>query len=345
MSKVKVLVVDDSPVIQQILTEILSADTRIKVVGVASDPYEAREKIKLLQPDVLTLDVEMPKMDGITFLSKVMRLRPMPVVMISTLTEKGAPVTLQALELGAVDFLAKPQVGSGQDLSIYAEVIIEKVLMASQANITALDYEEEVSIKPVASGAKLKTNFLCAVGASTGGTEAIKEVLMKMPEDCPPMVMAQHIPATFSTSYSQRLNNTCPITVFEAEDGQPIKQGCAYLAPGDKHLKIRKSAVGYECVLDDGPVVNRHKPSVEVLFDSVREVAGNKAMGVILTGMGADGSEALLRMKEAGCKTIAQDEGTSVVWGMPGVAVKLGAASEVLPLWKVADAIVKEATR
>ncbi|MFL0797364.1 MAG: chemotaxis response regulator protein-glutamate methylesterase [Cellvibrionaceae bacterium] len=348
MDLIKVLVVDDSPVVQNVLSEIISSDARLKVVGVAADPYEAREKIKLLNPDVLTLDIEMPRMDGITFLSKLMRLRPMPVVMISTLTEKGAPATLQALELGAVDFLAKPQVSSGTDLKDYTEVIIEKIIMASQCNVQALAAENEHEFEPsekIKPNQQVKAGLICAIGASTGGTEAIKEVLLRMPVDGPPVVLAQHIPAVFSTSYAKRLDDNCDVKVFEAEDGQAIEPGCAYLAPGDKHLKIKKVGGSYRCVLDDGELVNRHKPSVEVLFDSVREVAGKNAVGVMLTGMGADGSEALLRMREAGCETIAQDEATSVVWGMPGVAVKLGGASQVLPLWNVAKAIMSIATK
>lgn len=343
--KVRVLIVDDSALVRSLLTDILSSDARIEVVGSAHDPYEAREMIKQLHPDVLTLDVEMPKMNGIAFLRNLMRLRPMPVVMISTLTHAGAPVTLEALALGAVDFLPKPRDQGAAGLAVYRDAIISKVLCAATANISALEAPAAASgqLLGVKPGQQLRHNFICAIGASTGGTEAIKDVITRMPADCPPLVLAQHIPAVFSTSFAQRLNNNALINVYEAEDGQPIKSGCAYIAPGDKHLKIRKSSYGYACVLEDSEPVNRHKPSVEVLFDSVMKVAGKNAMGVILTGMGADGSHKLLEMRQCGCHTIAQDKASSVVWGMPGVAVEIGAAEQVLPLAQIAAAILKNA--
>jgi two-component system chemotaxis response regulator CheB len=341
---VKVLIVDDSALVRSLLTEILNSDPRLTVVGAAHDPYEARELIKQLKPDVLTLDIEMPKMNGIAFLKNLMRLRPMPVVMISTLTHAGAPETLEALAIGAVDFMPKPKDQGAAGLSQYRDVIISKVCCAATANIQALEIgkaKERVTAR-VASGKQLKRNFICSIGASTGGTEAIKDVLMGLPKQCPPIVIAQHIPAAFSTSFAERLNNNAAIGVCEAQDGQPIQAGWAYLAPGDKHLKIARSSYGYSCVLDDGPLVNRHKPSVEVLFDSVMRVAGKNAMAVMLTGMGADGSHKMLELKQAGCTTVCQDQASSVVWGMPGVAVEIGAADHVLPLGRVADSIMRE---
>lgn len=340
---IKVLIVDDSALVRTLLTEILQSEPAIEVVGAAQDPYEAREMIKQLSPDVLTLDIEMPKMNGIAFLSNLMRLRPMPVVMISTLTHAGAPATLEALELGAVDFLPKPKGESGASLNDYRATIISKVRAAASANLAGRDnaWLDQTPVK--ASEGQLRANFMCAIGASTGGTEAIKEVLRVMPKQSPPMVIAQHIPAAFSSSFAERLDGCSEIKVFEAEDQQPIRAGCAYLAPGDKHLIVERSSYGHVCRLLDTDPVNRHKPSVEVLFDSVKEVMGKNAMGVMLTGMGADGAEALLRMKRAGAVTVAQDENTSVVWGMPGAAVKLGAADKVLPLNRIASQIVNVA--
>lgn len=340
-AKIRVLIVDDSALVRNILTEMLNSDSALLVVGAAKDPFEAREMIKQLNPDVLTLDVEMPKMNGIAFLKNLMRLRPMPVVMISTLTHAGAPATLEALELGAVDFLPKPSNQGEASLVNYREQILEKVKLAARANIGAREAAGQTTPTKVnTTNRQLKPNIICAIGASTGGTEAIKDVLQMMPENCPPLVLAQHIPAAFSTSFAQRVNKSSVITVHEAEHDQPIRSGCAYIAPGDKHLRIKKSSFGYVCQLDDGPVVNRHKPSVEVLFDSVLTQAGKHAIAVMLTGMGADGSHKMLALKEAGCLTICQDKATSVVWGMPGVAVEVGAAMKVVPLNRIAGTIL-----
>ncbi len=340
--KIRVLIVDDSALIRSLLTEILNSSPQIHVVGAAEDPYDAREKIKQLKPDVLTLDIEMPKMNGISFLKNLMRLRPMPVVMISTLTHAGAPATLEALELGAVDFVGKPKQEEGGSLTVQAAVIVEKVIAAAHANVASksrIPTSRDVAVET----RKLKTNFLCAIGASTGGTEAINAVLSVMPANSPPIVLTQHIPAAFSTSFAQRLNLHSAITVYEAEHDMPVQPGCAYLAPGDQHLRVIKSARGYTCKLDASDPVNRHRPSVEVLFDSVLQAAGKNSMGIILTGMGADGAESLLRMREGGCMTVAQDEASSVVWGMPGAAVNLGAAQKVLPLEKVSKFILYQA--
>jgi two-component system, chemotaxis family, protein-glutamate methylesterase/glutaminase len=348
LSKIKVVVVDDSAVIRSVLTEIIEADKRLKVVGTACDPFEAREVIKATNPDVITLDIEMPKMNGITFLKNLMRLRPTPVIMISTLTQEGAPATFEALACGAVDFLGKPKDLGGAGLMAYQQLIAEKIFSAATANVRSnsrnAPVEEDKETLPLLHR-QLNPAFICAMGASTGGTEAIKNIIKVMPADAPPIVIAQHIPDVFSTSFAKRLDSCSAMTVFEAEHNQWIERGCAYLAPGHSHLRIVRQGARYLCRLDQGELVNRHRPSVEVLFDSVREAAGEVAMGVILTGMGADGSAALLRMREAGCLTIAQDEATSVVWGMPGVAVKLGAADKVLPLDEIAKSIVSRALK
>ncbi len=341
--KIRALIVDDSALIRSLLTEVLNASGKIQVVGAAEDPYDAREKIKQLTPDVITLDIEMPKMNGISFLKNLMRLRPMPVVMISTLTQAGAPATLEALSLGAVDFVAKPKQESGGSLSNQADIIVEKVLAAAGANVNSLAAPAKAAAPFSIAGKLLKPNFICAIGASTGGTEAIKAVLSQMPAGSPPVVITQHIPAAFSSSFAQRLNNNSEMRVCEAEHDMRIETGCAYLAPGDQHLRVEKVRGCYICKLDSSDPVNRHRPSVEVLLDSVLAAAGKKAMGVILTGMGADGAESLLRMRNEGCATVAQDEASSVVWGMPGAAVAIDAAVKVLPLDKVSKYILYQA--
>tara|TARA_B100000446_G_scaffold46105_3_gene42166 strand:- start:4449 stop:5438 length:990 start_codon:yes stop_codon:yes gene_type:complete len=326
------------------LTEILQSDSRVEVVGAAQDPFEAREMIKRLNPDVLTLDIEMPRMNGLTFLSNLMRLRPMPVVMISTLTHAGAPATLESLELGAVDFLAKPKDQGPTALADYKRTIVAKVCAAATANLSGRDdVWLDRQLVSVAESARLRANYVCAIGASTGGTEAVKEVLRVLPKQSPPILVAQHIPAAFSSSFAARLDGNCEIRVFEAEHDQPVRAGCAYVAPGGSHLELARSSYGYVCKLSESPPVNRHRPSVEVLFDSVLAMAKKNAMGVLLTGMGADGAEGLLRMREGGCTTIAQDEKSSVVWGMPGAAVKLNAADRILSLNKISGAIIEDA--
>jgi two-component system chemotaxis response regulator CheB len=356
--KIRVLVVDDSALARQILSEILNADPEIEVVGVAGDAHIARDKIKALSPDVLTLDVEMPKMDGLTFLHNLMRLRPMPVVMVSSLTDRGAEVTLDALAMGAVDFLAKPKIDIAATLRDYGEELVTKVKAASKATVRALDAHRAAATRPrdpnantlpgtttvtVAAADTTRstrvirtTDRIVAIGASTGGTEAIKAVLMGMPPDCPGIVVAQHIPKAFSTSFARRLNDTCPITVDEAQDGQQILAGHAYIAPGDRHLMVVRDGARYVCRLDDGEPVNRHKPSVDVLFHSVARNAGRNAVGVILTGMGRDGARGLKDMRNCGSHTVAQDEATSVVWGMPGEAVTLHAVDHVLAIADIA---------
>ncbi len=339
---VKVLIVDDSILIRNVLTQIFDNAPGIEVVGTAADPLIARDKIKALQPDVLTLDIEMPKMDGITFLRNIMRLRPMPVVMISTLTQKGAPATLEALEMGAVEYVGKPSADNPELLAEYAAEIIEKVKLAAIANIGRLENQANrapLKVTPAQRVGKA-SNKIIAIGASTGGTEAIRELLLMMPVDSPPMVITQHIPPVFSASFAKRLDGLMPLTIHEACDGDKLMGGHVYIAPGDKQMQIRQKGSHYYCHVYDGERVNLHKPSVEVLFDSVTAICAKNTICIMLTGMGADGAEAMLRMKEAGSYNIIQDQNSSVVWGMPGAAAELGAGDKILPLSNIAGHIV-----
>ena len=355
---IKVLIVDDSALVRQLLTEMLDGAAGIKVVGTAPDPFIAREKIKRLNPDVLTLDVEMPRMDGVTFLGNLMRLRPMPVVMISTLTEQGADVTLRALELGAIDFVSKPKLDLSNQLDDYAQEIIEKVRVAASAKVQPLTRKPTPSIQTgTESSEKLTTDAvlrriegkrhfrttdrIIGIGASTGGTEAIKEVLRHLSPGMPGIVISQHIPEAFSAPFAERVNRESPLTVSEARDGQQILPGHAYIAPGNRHLVVERDGARYVCRLNDGPLVNRHKPSVDVMFRSLAQNAGPNAVAVMLTGMGADGAEGIGEMKTAGATTLAQDEKTSVVWGMPGESVKRGFIDEVHPLLKIAPRLTE----
>lgn len=347
--KIRALVVDDSALVRQMLSKLLDQAPDIEVVGTAGDPFIARDKIKQLNPDVLTLDVEMPRMDGITFLRNLMRLRPMPVVMVSTLTDKGADVTLQAIELGAFDYVTKPKLDFSHEIDSYAEEIIEKVRAASRARVRAYEPGTRARREPLKRLSGSTTQFsttdkIIAIGASTGGTEAIREVLERLPPDVPGIVIAQHIPPGFSARFAQRLNGSCSITVKEAADGDQVLPGHAYVAPGSHHLKLERSGARYICRLDDGEPVNRHKPSVDVLFNSVAEKAGKNALGILLTGMGDDGADGLVNIRSSGARTIAQDEKTSVVWGMPGEAVKRGGAVDVMGLQQVAPEILKHFT-
>lgn len=369
---IKVLIVDDSALVRKMLSEMLSSDPELEVIGTASDPYDAREKIKQLHPDVLTLDVEMPRMDGVTFLKNLMRLHPMPVVMVSTLTEKGADVTFEAMDLGAVDFVTKPKIDLAHTFEDYTYEICSKVKLASKVSKSSLErqhkrYISNLDHKPAvakmhAPTVKLDTDAvikksdfsnrhfkttdkIIALGASTGGTEAIKEVLMRLPANAPGIVITQHIPAAFSLPFATRMNTVSEMTVCQAEDGQQILPGHVYIAPGDKHLMVARDGARYVCRLHDGPPVNRHKPSVDVMFRSVTQNVGPNAIGVILTGMGADGASGMKELQEAGAPTIAQDENTSVVWGMPGESVKLGAADKVLALHKIPEQILAFASK
>jgi two-component system chemotaxis response regulator CheB len=351
---IKLLIVDDSALVRKLLTEMLSRDREIEVVGAAADPYAARERIKRLNPDVITLDVEMPRMDGLTFLENLMRLRPLPVVMVSSLTQQGADVTLRALELGAIDFVAKPRVDVAGSLAEYADELIAKVKVAAGARVTTRSTTPRTPIRtvdprrtadavlPPSSGSRVlrTTERIIAIGASTGGTEAIRELLGVMPPDAPAIVISQHIPAAFSRPFAERMNRDSAMAVCEAQDGQYILPGHVYIAPGDRHLLVARDGARYRCKLSDGPPVNRHRPSVDVMFRSVAQNVGLNAIGVILTGMGDDGARGLKEMLEARAPTIAQDEASSVVWGMPGAAVKLGAAQQVLPLHRIAREVL-----
>lgn len=341
---IKVLIVDDSALIRGLLKEVLEQAQDIQVVGAAEDPYQARDLIKRLNPDVLTLDIEMPKMDGLSFLKNLMRLRPMPVVMISTLTQKGSPITLEALEIGAVDFIAKPTINVTENLQRYAHLLHQKVRTAAGARIRAF---KELKIEDDSALATLqfKGNSVLAIGASTGGTEAIKEVLVRMPENCPPIVITQHIPPVFSTSFAMRMDRTCKINVKEAEHGDKLQPGWAYIAPGDQHLSVVKKAGGLFCQLDSGELVNRHRPAVDVLFNSLVIACPKATVAALLTGMGSDGAQGLLALNQAGAYTIAQDELSSVVWGMPKAAVELNAANEVVRLDKVTAQMLKQAVK
>jgi two-component system, chemotaxis family, protein-glutamate methylesterase/glutaminase len=345
---IKVLIIDDSALVRKLLTEMLSNVPGIEVIGTAADPFAARERIKQLNPDVITLDVEMPRMDGITFLENLMRLRPMPVVMVSSLTQQGADVTLRALELGAVDFVAKPRIDVAGSLADYTDELVTKVKVAAQARVNprahlpravrtvdARRTADAVLPAVAARRSLLTTERVIAVGSSTGGTEAIRELLEALPPDAPAVVIAQHIPAAFSKPFADRMDRSSPMAVCQAQDGQYILPGHVYIAPGDHHLVVERDGARYRCRLNDGPQVNRHRPSVDVLFRSVAQNVGPNALGVILTGMGDDGARGLKEMLEAGAGTIAQDEASSVVWGMPGAAVKLGGAQQVLSLHRI----------
>ena len=350
-NKIKVLVVDDSALIRKLMTQILNSDPELQVIGTAVDAYDARDKIKQLNPDVLTLDVEMPKMDGVTFLGNLMRLRPMPVVMVSTLTTQGADLTLRALELGAVDFVSKPVVDVDTRLEDCAEEIITKVKTAASASVTAISRiaGHKSKIAPVEMSTSSSTNALdfntthkiIAIGSSTGGTEALRDVLEPMTPDCPGIVISQHIPALFSRSFAERMNKVSRLRVMEAEEGQQILPGHAFIAPGGQHLEVVRDGARFRCRLHEGDPVNKHRPSVDVLFDSVAENVGKNAIGVIMTGMGKDGALGMKRMREAGAKNIAQNQDTCVVWGMPRAAVHEGGVNEEVPLNHLANKIVE----
>lgn len=349
MARVRVLVVDDSALVRKLMTAMLSCDPAIEVVGTAPDPFIARDKIKALQPDVLTLDVEMPRMDGLTFLDNLMRLHPMPVVMVSSLTAHGAEVTLRALEAGAVDFFLKPSSDLATSFGAGADEICAKVKQAALARprartvVRKLDVAPRLSadaVLPATLSAVHSSGPVIAIGASTGGTEAVRVVLEAMPPDAPPILITQHIPAAFSGPFAQRMDRVSAMRVCEAQDGQSVQSGHAYVAPGGMHLLLMWDGARYVCRLHDGPPVNRHKPSVDVLFRSVAMCAGSGAVAALLTGMGDDGARGLLELKENGADTLVQDEPSSVVWGMPGAAWKMGAANEQLPLDHIAGRLL-----
>lgn len=338
---VRVLVVDDSAVMRQLLSTLLSADTEIEVVGTAPDPHVARERIKTLNPDVVTLDVEMPRMDGLTFLRKIMTLRPTPVVMVSTITQAGAEVTLEALEIGAVDFVAKPTGDIGNAKAAFATELQSKVKAAARTRVGlrhAHHSKIERAVRP--TGDRPSNERLVVIGASTGGVEALKIVLMGLPSDCPPVLITQHMPPRFTTAFAERLNRECPMVVSEAVHDEPIVPGHVYIAPGSHHLTLGRRGGRNICVLTDGPPVSGHRPSVDVLFQSAAQASAAVAVGVILTGMGKDGAEGMLELRRAGVQTLGQDEDSSLIYGMPRVAFERGAVLRQVPLVRMAGAII-----
>lgn len=353
LKKIRVLVVDDSALVRSLLAEIINRQKDMECVGAANDPLIAREMIRELNPDVITLDVEMPRMDGIDFLGRLMRLRPMPVVMISTLTERGAEVTMRALELGAVDFVAKPRIGVADGLADLSAQIVEKVRIAAAAHIRrapAVPHTATASGAAEAGPARSSVNLigrvstekLIFIGASTGGTEAVKEILTHLPADSPGIAITQHMPPGFTTSFAARLNTLCQIRVKEAVNGERILPGHAYIAPGGRQFRVDRSGANYVAIVEEGELVNRHRPSVEVLFNSAAAVVGRNAFGVMLTGMGNDGAKAMRAMKDAGSYNFVQDESSCVVFGMPREAILHGAADEVLPLNAIAPALISK---
>lgn len=340
-ARIRVLIVDDSALMRQMLSSILSSDPALEVVGTAPDPLVAREKIKALHPDVLTLDVEMPRMDGLAFLEKLMTLRPMPVIMVSSLTERGAAVTMKAMELGAVDVFCKPSDAAG--IQAYARELIDMVKGAAKARVRALGDRPHHTPPQQLSVTTLyrSTDRLVAIGSSTGGVEALRDIILALPADSPPIVVTQHIPPKFSASFAERLNNIAAVRVKEAADGDRIVAGHVFIAPGDKHLAVRRSGASLITHVYDGALVSGHKPSVDVLFHSVAEACGSKAVGVILTGMGRDGADGLLAMRKAGAPTIGEDEASCVVYGMPKAAREMGAVERELPLSRIAEEILR----
>lgn len=346
MSKLKVLIIDDSALIRSVMREIINSQPDMEVVGMAPDPLVARELIKQTNPDVLTLDVEMPKMNGLEFLEKLMRLRPIPVVMVSTLTERGSEVTLKALELGAIDFIAKPKLGVSDAMAELTQEISDKIRAAARARVRrhTLTADTPSAPKPLAGHILSTTEKVVFIGSSTGGTEALKEVLTRMPAQSPAIMMTQHMPESFTPSFAARLNSLSAMTVKEAEHNERVLPGHAYLAPGHSHLLVKKSGAYYYTELSTAPPVNRHRPSVDVLFESAASVLGQNAIAVMLTGMGKDGAAGMRKMRDAGAYTIAQDEASCVVYGMPKAAVEIGAVQEVASLNDIAGCILKRLT-
>ena len=347
MMKIKVLIVDDSALIRGVMKEIINSQPDMEVVGVAPDPLAARDLIKQTHPDVLTLDVEMPKMDGLEFLEKLMRLRPMPVVMVSSLTERGSEITMRALELGAVDFVTKPKISIQSGMLEYTDLIAEKIRIAARARIKPRPLPSGASGQPAGPALAPLRNPLTSsekliiIGASTGGTEAIKDFLIQLPPDCPGILITQHMPEGFTRSFADRLNKLCRISVKEAEGGERVLPGHAYVAPGHSHLSLVRSGANYMTKLDQGPPVNRHRPSVDVLFSSAAASAGKNAVGVILTGMGKDGAAGMLEMQKAGAYNLAQDEASCVVFGMPKEAIAIGATHDVAPLQELPGRVLE----
>lgn len=340
--RTRVLIVDDSPTVRSIFAEILATDPDINVVGTAEDPFDAREKIKQLNPHVITLDIEMPKMDGISFLEKIMALRPMPVVMVSSLTQRGAEITMTALEMGAVDYIGKPSSDLGNTLPALREELISKVKNAAKANVAGRVCRVDSNKRHPYMGDN--NRHLIAIGSSTGGVEAVRDVLTAMPHNAPPIVIVQHMPAAFTGSFARRLNSLCEITVVEAEHHQRLAPGYAYIAPGSHHLEIHRSGTGWVTKLLETPLVSGHRPSADVLFASVAKAAGAEAVGAILTGMGRDGAAGLLQMRQAGATTLGQNAESCVVYGMPRAAMELGAVCAEHPIRQMGEKILAACT-
>jgi len=340
MSKIKVLVVDDSAIVRKIFAEELSRFRDIEVVGTAPDPYVARDKILMLKPQVITLDIEMPRMDGLTFLRKLMMYYPLPVIIVSSLTPKGGKLAMEAIESGAVDVVAKP--GSAYSVGDMSGQLAEKIRAAALVRVSKKGPEKAQLQKPEPLKALAQTtNKIIAIGASTGGTEALKAVLTKMPPNSPGIVVVQHMPANFTTAFADRLNSMCSISVSEARNDETVVPGKALIAPGNFHMIMRRSGARYYVEVKDGPMVHHQRPAVDVLFKSVARYVGANAVGVILTGMGADGAEGMLEMKKAGAMNIAQDEKSCVVFDMPKEAIKLGGVDKIVPLEQVSNEILK----
>ncbi len=344
MDKIKVVVIDDSALIRKLVSAIIDSQPDMTTVGAAPDPLVARQMIKSVNPDVITLDIEMPKMDGLDFLERLMRLRPMPVVMLSTLTERGSEATMRALELGAVDFIAKPKLDIEKGMALFGDEIAHKIRIAAKSRIRRLaDSQPDARVReklPLLGSRITGTEKMIAIGASTGGTEAIKEVLMRLPPDAPATVITQHMPAGFTKSFAQRLDGLCQISVKEASDGERLLPGHAYIAPGSHHLLVAKSGANYVASLSEAEPINRHRPSVEALFNSVAKLVGGNAIGIMLTGMGKDGALAMRNMKDCGAYNIAQDEASCVVFGMPREAIAAGAVDETLPVEEIAARVM-----
>jgi two-component system, chemotaxis family, protein-glutamate methylesterase/glutaminase len=344
MKQIKVLIVDDSALVRKVLTEIVNQAPDMEAVGAAPDPLVARDMIRSLNPDVLTLDIEMPRMDGLEFLEKLMRLRPMPVVMVSTLTEKGAAATLRALELGAIDFVSKPRIGIAGGMQEYAEEITHKIRAAAASRprkLAPTSAPPALDTTAYSAARRLdSTEKIIVIGASTGGTEAIKDVLVQMPSDAPGILVTQHMPEGFTRSFANRLDTLCKISVKEAENGERVLPGHAYIAPGHSHLLLKRSGANYVTHLAQTELVNRHRPAVDVLFRSALECGANNVIGVILTGMGKDGAAGMLELHRAGAYTFAQDEASCVVFGMPKEAIAMGGVDETLPLHAIAKGVL-----
>jgi two-component system chemotaxis response regulator CheB len=351
--QIRVLIVDDSASVRQVLTQIFESDPEIKVIGAAPDPFRAVEMIRRDPPDVITLDVEMPRMDGLTFLEKIMSQHPIPTVMCSTLTEAGSDVALHALEKGAVEIIVKPKVGAKEFFEESRVRMCETIKAAARARLKKLRVglspgpvkaklsADEMLPKPGRNAMIQTTEKVVAIGASTGGTEALRIVLEAMPSDCPGMVIVQHMPENFTARFAERLNLLCQVTVKEAADGDPVLRGQALIAPGNKHMLLQRSGARYYVQVKDGPLVSRHRPSVDVLFRSAASTGGKNVVGVIMTGMGDDGAKGMLEMKQAGAVNVAQDEESCIVFGMPAEAIKLGGVDKILHLDRIASEVVR----